>query len=151
VSDNAPITTTAGVIVAGSNQFTTRDLSWLSTVRGRIGYAWDRVLLYVTGGAAWSKATYSANYATAVVSYPIAPFSQTKTGYVLGGGLEYAVTSNLTIRGEYLYYRFDGADATCLCNPPFFVAYHWDNTTLNVVRLGINYKLDWAGPVVARY
>ena len=151
VSDNAPITTTAGVVVAGSNQFTTRDLKWLSTVRGRIGYAWDRVLLYVTGGVAWGKATYSANYATVAVAYPIAPFSQTKTGYVLGGGLEYAVTSYLTIRGEYLHYRFDGADATCLCNPPFFVAYHWDNTTLNVVRLGINYKLDWAGPVVARY
>ena len=47
-------------------------------MRGRIGYAWDRVLLYVTGGVAWGKATYSANYATVAVAYPIAPFSQTK-------------------------------------------------------------------------
>ncbi|MDP3079087.1 outer membrane protein [Bradyrhizobium sp.] len=136
-----------------------RDVNWLATVRGRVGYAWDRALFYATGGVAFSDLSYRGGFVTAaavgappVYTAPVA-FSSTKTGWVVGSGLEYGLASNWIIRGEYLFYHFDG-DTANGSDPrfaaPLGTAYTWNDTKLHVARLGLNYKFN-QGSVVAKY
>jgi outer membrane immunogenic protein len=86
---------------------TTANADWLATVRGRIGFAADRFLLYVTGGAAFAHIKFSQSFSDICCtnSTPLTTFtaSSTKTGYAVGGGLEYAIATNWSLRGEYLY------------------------------------------------
>ncbi|MCK0209214.1 porin family protein [Starkeya koreensis] len=109
------------------------------TVRARLGYAMDRFLPYVTGGLAWGTVKVSENWSS-FTDGAYDPFfsgsaskSQTLWGWTIGGGLEYAVTDNWTVKAEYLY-----ADLGDI---------NWDsaaNTSIDVklqtVKLGVNYK-----------
>jgi len=103
--------------------------SWLSTVRGRVGYAFDRFLPYVTGGVAFGdiKATRPAFVGR----------SETNAGWTLGAGLEFAVAGNWTVKGEYLY--VDLGDFTCglSCS-----ALAGDKVSFrsHIARGGINYR-----------
>jgi outer membrane immunogenic protein len=101
--------------------------NWLATVRGRAGYAWDRVLFYGTGGGAFAP----ANHTTAAgVST-----SATMLGWTAGGGVEFALTPNITAKAEYLFVNFPN---TTLNLPAV------GNTAVkvqeNVFRVGLNYK-----------
>ncbi len=69
--------------------------SWLGTVRGRLGYAFDRFMPYVTGGAAFG------DIKTTVTGFGSG--RDTNVGWTAGGGLEYAVTGPWSIKLEYLY------------------------------------------------
>ena len=98
--------------------------NWLGTVRGRLGYAIDRFMPYVTGGAAFGDV--KANIPG------LGSQSDTRTGWTVGGGAEYAFAPNWTIKAEYLY--VDLGKFTCnLCgaNVKF---------NENIVRAGLNYK-----------
>ena len=79
---------------------------WFATARGRLGYAVDKWLFYVTGGAAWMKidSEYTAS-AAGGVSVPNAAASQSdrRTGWTVGAGLDYALSYGWSIRSEYLY------------------------------------------------
>jgi outer membrane immunogenic protein len=137
---------------AGSTGIASRDVDWMASVRGRIGFTADRFLAYITGGAAWARIKYSADeiFLTGV-SNP-GSVSSTKTGWVAGGGLEYAWTNNWSVRVEYLHYDFQGATFTGARVPTlatFGVQYTADRTQIDVVRAGLNYR--FGGPVVARY
>lgn len=75
----------------------TTDVDTLGSVRGRLGYAWDNMQIYGTGGLALASADVSA---------PAFTDSATLTGGVIGGGAEYRFTDNLSARAEALYYMF---------------------------------------------
>jgi outer membrane immunogenic protein len=117
------------------------------SIRGRLGVAFDRALLYATGGAEF------AGFENSVTGFPGSDQnSTTRTGWTIGGGIEYAVTGNWSVRAEYRYADFGHfADPT-----PFtfgfgsFVNHH---ETENAVRAGFSYKFDPFGgaPVAARY
>jgi outer membrane immunogenic protein len=77
---------------------------WESSVRGRLGWAWDRWMIYATGGVAW------ANIETTF--FPIdSPFafsdSRTLTGWTIGGGVEYAFWQNVSFGLEYRFSSYD--------------------------------------------
>ncbi len=84
---------------------------WQASLRGRVGYAWDRWMLYATGGAAFTDITVGTNFITTVAggfTFPPTVVSDTKTvvGATVGGGLEYAFTNNFTagVEGRYSWY-----------------------------------------------
>lgn len=86
-------------------------LNWLGTVRLRAGFTLDRALIYATGGLAFGQARNGTTILSAGISdgVPYAGLwrgesSGTRTGWALGGGVEYAVTQNLSLKAEYLYY-----------------------------------------------
>jgi outer membrane immunogenic protein len=128
-------------------------LDWLATLRGRLGYAFDRTLIYGTGGlalgattsygAVWSNATLPGNIPSGVGTS-----SRTSVGYSVGAGGEYAFTSHLTVKAEWLYYNL-GEDTVRVAGrgilpPPslqptdyFDVRFKYSG---NIVRLGLNYK-----------
>lgn len=103
--------------------------TWLGTVRGRLGYAADRFMPYITGGVAFGdiKATVPG----------FAGGSATKAGWTLGGGAEFALASNWSVKAEYLYVDLGSFDCGANCGTP-----GPDNIKFNanIVRGGVNYK-----------
>ena len=102
--------------------------TWLGTARARIGYAWDRVMPYVTGGGAFGAVKMSPNTGGGE--------SGTKFGWAAGAGLEYAYKGAWSAKLEYLY--TDLGTATCgasSCGVDTEVTYK-----ANIVRAGLNYR-----------
>ncbi|HXD13450.1 MAG TPA: outer membrane protein [Xanthobacteraceae bacterium] len=110
--------------------------TWLATVRGRAGYAWDRVLFYGTGGAAFGDVQ------GAFGGLPFA--SGTQTGWTAGAGVEWAFLPNWTAKVEYLYVNLGNFSCpTTSCGagaPPAATSVSFNE---NIVRAGINYKFGW--------
>ncbi len=136
---------------------------WQASLRGRVGYAWDRVLLYVTGGAAWTDVTVGANFIP-FGGFPgtIASERQTLTGATVGGGLEYAITNNLSlgVEGRFTWYdthNFNTGALAVFGTPvtgPFTFAPTTTSVKLNTaeVMAKLNWRFDWfGGPVRAAY
>jgi outer membrane immunogenic protein len=101
--------------------------SWLSTARGRLGYAYDRWLPFVTGGAAFGD----------IKATPVGLGSETstRTGWTAGGGLEAAINGPWTVKVEYLYVDLGKADCNTACGTPTDVDFK-----AHVVRAGLNYR-----------
>lgn len=118
----------------------------LASVTGRVGYSWDRFLGYVKGGGAWERDEYS--FATGGVVTGTA--SETRSGWTVGVGGEYAFTNFLTGFVEYNYYDFGNRDRTFTGAGGSFV-YGIDETK-SVVKGGLNLRFGGAGaPVAAKY
>ncbi len=143
-----------GTTQSAHTEANTKDVTWFSTYRGRLGFAADRALFFLTGGLAVAHINSSLAYTLAGAAAPLylGSDSRTRTGYTVGGGFEYAFTNNLSAKLEYLYldfgtYTFDSAIIIAL--PA--IAWATDvRAREHIVRVGLNYKLDWA-PVVAKY
>ena len=78
---------------------------WLATVRGRVGYAFDRFLPYITAGLALGDIHANLN----VAGFPGG--SVTSAGWTAGGGVEVGIVSNVSVKAEYLY--VDLSDYNC--------------------------------------
>jgi outer membrane immunogenic protein len=78
-------------------------IEWVSTIRGRFGAAFDRILVYGTGGAAWTSLSQNVTQTLGGVSTTIFDSSSVDVGWTLGGGVEAALAQNWTVRAEYLY------------------------------------------------
>src|ERR1700724_1297419 len=126
------------------------------SIRGRAGIAFDRVLLYATGGVAFASITDNYTDTTgAITGSPGASssFSKTRVGWTVGGGLEYAVTNNWSLRAEYRYSdfgRYTDFPFTAFTAELEIVRHH---LTENQVQAGFSYKFDSLAPapVVAKY
>jgi outer membrane immunogenic protein len=106
--------------------------SWLSTVRGRAGYAFGGIMPYVTGGLA------VGDIRAAVPGFP--GDSSTNAGWTVGGGLEVALPGNWTAKAEYLHVDLGRMNCGTSCGvaPTDNVSMHED-----VVRAGLNYHFGW--------
>jgi outer membrane immunogenic protein len=126
------------------------DLDVFGTIRGRLGtLVTNQLLVYGTAGAAWGSAEGKQT-----VIYAVTPPGVSATGkadenhfgWTIGGGLEYVLTKNLSLKSEYLYvdlgsedYDFIGTQtATGL---PHDTDHHIADLDLHVLRIGLNYKL----------
>ena len=115
---------------------------YLFTLRSRVGLALDGALVYVTGGLAVTKVKFSQ----AVLFGPFPEMasgsvSETKLGWTLGGGAEFVLTRNWTVKAEYLYVQFDDVTAR-LFNPtsPMYTHEVQSELSAQIVRVGVNYK-----------
>ncbi len=77
---------------------------FLGTATGRLGYAWDRLLVYAKGGYAYLG---DAVYRSGATGVPTFSRSTDLDGWTVGGGLEYAVTNNVNAKIEYQYMQFN--------------------------------------------
>jgi outer membrane immunogenic protein len=117
--------------------------SWLTTVTGRLGYAWDRLLIYGKGGFAWVGSSNS--HITDNTSGISIAGTTNNYGWTAGAGLEYAFWNNWSGRVEYDYIGLNGATYG---TPAGFVSFPSDtftgsNRNIQMVTLGINYKFGW--------
>ena len=134
----------------GAGAFSQRSESWIDTVRARGGFAWNRTYLYGTAGAAGAKIGITVCTAD---SFCVSD-SATKWGWTVGGGIEWAFWANWSFRAEYLHADFGTIK---FINPSVVSPAGNTIVTRNVpvtddlFRVGLNYRLGWGGPVVARY
>lgn len=129
---------------------THQETKWFGTIRPRAGIAFDRVLIYGTGGLAYGRVNNSANsdfrpgVPTSVLffQYPVS-LSATKTGWTGGFGVEAALPGNhWSWKAEYLYLDLGNQSFTANpvpANPPFQVAYTW-KSKLHTFNAGINFR-----------
>jgi len=117
---------------------------FLATVRPRVGVVLDRWLIYVTGGLAFetfiTNDTFTFPGATSLTGIDK---RTTRTGETIGGGFEYAILDNWTVKFEYLYVTFGTFD-TVIPSLPITVHHQYFD---NVARIGLNYRF----PVYWKY
>jgi outer membrane immunogenic protein len=126
------------------------------SIRGRLGVAFDRILIYGTGGAAFAevKNDYTDTFGTFTgLAGTLEGISKTRSGWTVGGGFAYAITNNWSIGAEYRYSDFgrynDFAFGSIVTPAP--IARH--HLTENQVQAEVSYKFDSLAPapVVAKY
>ena len=121
------------------------DVGVQGSVRGRAGVAFDRLLLYATGGVAFADISSSVDFIND------ATFQHTRVGYTVGGGVEYALLNNVALRVEYRYSDFGSfTDPLAAAATPSATVRHHE--TLQRVQAGVSYLFATpVAPVVARY
>jgi outer membrane immunogenic protein len=125
-------------------------LDYFGTVRGRLGWANDNVLLYGTGGAAWGQVRttfntfgvmqnapgmFTAAQLAAIQAGGYATASDTRFGFAVGAGAEWKVASNWSVKAEYLFVELSGSQTLTI---PGGVATA-GNLPVQVARVGVNY------------
>jgi outer membrane immunogenic protein len=116
--------------VAGVANYTSK-LDWFGTVRGRVGYAFDRWLPYVTGGYAYGHGDFSGTTGAGGFST-----SNNYSGWAAGAGIEYAFLNNWSTKLEYLHVDFgNGPSAVTGAG-----TVGGNRLTDDIVRVGLNYK-----------
>jgi len=133
------------------------------SIRGRLGIAWDRALIYATGGVAFGGFNTNVNIANTGFLNGGVPFfangsiSSTRVGWTVGGGIDYAVTNNWSVFAEYRYTNWGSINENnfgggLLTGGEFFNGNRKINQ--NQVQVGFSYKFDLLpppAPVVAKY
>ena len=123
----------------------------IGTFRGRIGYAFDRLLFYGTGGGAVAREGVNLCDPTngCVSSF------KNRLGWTAGVGVEYAFWNNFSVKLEYLHADFDNTDFGRLKPSPAFTFNERQvSLTDDMVRVGVSYKFDMfapAPPIAAKY
>jgi len=110
----------------------------------RAGLAHDRSLFYLKGGLALANVeTVAADLddGVDVVEDDRTTLDETLYGYAIGGGLEFALSSRWTFKGEYLYFDFDEETSTNAQGDTFE-----HENELHTVKLGVNYKFNESAP-----
>jgi outer membrane immunogenic protein len=153
--------TTSGPIVylsVPSTTFTVNSnasTSWLATARGRVGFAADNWLFFATGGAAFTD--LHGNFAftdTFSAASESSSFSNTETGYTVGGGIEVGFWGHWSLKAEYLYVDFGQISAVStnlITGQNAGFAFHGGaypenpfthsfDLKANIARLGLNYR-----------
>ncbi|MPZ56781.1 MAG: outer membrane beta-barrel protein [Rhizobiales bacterium] len=113
-------------------------LNWVGTVTGRLGIAWDRTLVYAKAGAAFGEISVSPRVP------PVIDFKgkDTRTGWTVGAGVEYALWGDWSVKAEYNY--LDLGTRTVTATSPAGGSVLTDaKVTEHMIKLGANYKFGW--------
>jgi len=123
-----------------------QEIEWFGTTRARLGvFPTQRLLIYGTGGLAYGrlKASSSVRYDYAGGPNLFGGSSKdTRVGHTMGGGVEFALAKNLTVKGEYLYYDLGTNEVDILTirwSSPLYATGKF-TTRGNIVRMGVNYR-----------
>ncbi len=108
-----------GISEEGPSEYS---MDWVGTMRGRIGYAFDRFVVFGTGGFAWTAAEFDSVGGDD---------SYLHGGWTVGGGIEAALTGNISAKFDYLYMNF---------NEELYTPGGEIEPDLHTFRLGVNYK-----------
>jgi len=126
---------------------------FIGTVAPRVGVAWDRVLFYAKGGVAWAHDDYWLTLTPnqLLAGQTFAAGDATRWGWMVGVGIEYAFAQNWSVKAEYNYMDF-GTERIFVKSTgiePTQPNFDEDiRRTIQVAKVGLNYKFDWGGPLV---
>lgn len=135
-----------GLGLLPSTQANSEQIDWFGTVRGKLGYAQNNWLLYGTGGVAYGGVRTSGIFTLFGLGVPppfVGAASTTRGGWTMGGGLNYALTSNWIIGAEYLYVDLGRVAYTEIFpNPGFPTATQTitNRAAANIGRVSLDYK-----------
>ena len=119
---------------------------FLATATGRLGYAWDRYLIYAKGGAAWAHNKYNidnlSNFANGFCIAGVGCYvtaSETRLGWTAGAGFEWAFANNWSAFAEFDYYDFGNHGVTFTSQIGTSAPYNVKQN-IEVAKIGINYR-----------
>jgi outer membrane immunogenic protein len=120
-------------------------MSEFATVRARAGLAFDRTLIYATAGAAFAHIRNTTTAIDEEAGTSTASEDKWKAGLAVGAGVEFALSQNWTLKGEYMLMQFQNSDAEFLnatTGPTCGIANCRMNysESVQVARIGVNYK-----------
>ena len=145
----------AGIIVPGiaGPIAVTSNSTWLTTAAARFGFTVNRALIYGKAGGGWVGQGNLTITNLATGASITGSNSGTRTGLLLGAGIEYAFTDNWTIKAEYDYLGLSSRNFTVLVGAPFFVGDTFNNRSRNAqeFKVGFNYLFNTGTPAAARY
>jgi outer membrane immunogenic protein len=137
----------SNAVTPGVTTRSTGEPHYYVTATGRLGVAFDDILLYAKGGAAWTNVHYTQDVLTAGVANSTQTQVANRLGFVVGGGLEYGLTENLSLKAEYEFLDFGSKDYTFNIAPvgasptnPVPVAI---KSTTQMFLLAVNYRFRW--------
>jgi outer membrane immunogenic protein len=141
VSHNNPVTATDPTGAVGAN-VSLVDARWVTTATGKLGYAWDRVLLYAKGGGAWVATTSPSISVAGVPASFSGGGSTTAATWTAGFGLEWAFAGNWSVRAEYDYIALPNQSLTVAPTAPTFGGdvISFNNRNLSIFTAALNYK-----------
>jgi outer membrane immunogenic protein len=124
------------------------NIDWIGTIRGKIGYAWDRAMIYGTGGVAVAGASLDTAYAETQPAPPPTPLSASSSkavvGWTLGAGGEWAIGNAWSLGVEYRHIGFSIRDFSVglpdATLAPFFPA---NGATLHISTDQVTARLNW--------
>ena len=133
-TSNSPF---CNILASGTPSCETKS-DWIATIRGRAGYAADRVLFYATGGGA------AGNVQTGLSTLSLQ--SNTEYGWTAGAGIEWAFADNWTAKVEYLFVDLGNTtcntSANCGFDAPATAANNSVSFTESMIRAGVNFKFN---------
>jgi outer membrane immunogenic protein len=139
------------IAIAPYQTFRTRDLY---TATARLGYLFTPQLLgYVRGGGAWTR-TNTEFWQTVPVTGLSQFGSADRSGWTVGGGLEYMFARGWSVFGEYNYADFGRTEQNLIAGPGTggaAASVLSSRLTMQTALVGVNYKFNFGGPVVAKY
>ena len=133
-----------GLTVNGNDFGSRESVDWFGTMRGRIGYAFGRFLIYGTGGVAYGgvrEGAFVTNGSNAV------SFGNngTQIGWVAGGGVEFKITPSWSLKGEYQYIDLGSQTLNGIDTLGASATAAGPENSFSTVRLGLNYRFG-GGP-----
>ncbi|MBR0950936.1 outer membrane protein [Bradyrhizobium canariense] len=144
-------------LLGGDTTASTRIGDWYASVSGRVGYAWDRVLVYGKGGVGFAEIRSSIvdTCTTGACGGGLltATGGRNQAFWVAGGGLEYAFDRSWSVKGEYLFLGIDKTYAVCgpgaaAATGSTFCSNH-NIEGIHTFKVGVNYRFNT--PLVAKY
>jgi outer membrane immunogenic protein len=136
-----------GVAVGGTTLQVSANDRWITTIAGRFGYAFDRVLIYGKGGGGWvgnNNFTVTNVPTGASVSFSN---NNTNSGWLAGGGVEWAFANNWTARAEYDYLGLSNQSYTLPATFPVAAlagdTFSTHDRDVQMFTVGLNYLFNW--------
>jgi outer membrane immunogenic protein len=122
--------------------------NWLAAATGRFGYAADTLLIYAKGGVAWMGARYREDVLNGIgVTSSSFSVNNTRTGFVVGAGLEYGFVEGWSGKIEYDFYDFGSSNYTFNIFDPLtgtaFVQPVSVQSYVHSFTAGLNYRFNW--------
>jgi outer membrane immunogenic protein len=131
-----------GLSGPGTSFVASENLPWLGTLRGRFGVAFDRLLIYLTGGLSMGGLDVTQAHIFPGLQYA-SNASRTLNGYTFGGGMEWAFFGNWSIKAEGMYYDLGtlGTQSVAIpaVAPSFIDGKNFDGRGV-IARAGVNFR-----------
>jgi outer membrane immunogenic protein len=141
--------------IAARTTLSNAEIEWLAMATGRLGFTYGNALIYAKGGWAWGGAKSVSNTTTlAGAAVAITEGSETRNGFTIGGGVEWAIAPSWSLKAEYNFVDFGTERVSRLTTTGVTagtILLRDNDTQLHLVKVGVNYRFNMGGPVVARY
>jgi outer membrane immunogenic protein len=119
----------------------TSSAQWFAALTGRVGYAANDWLFYAKGGGGWMRVSYTEDFLNpAGVTAATQVFTDNRTGFTVGAGIEFGLVENLSGKIEYDFYDFGSKNYNFNTLTPVSVT-----SNLHTIIVGLNYRFNWSG------
>jgi outer membrane immunogenic protein len=129
----------------GTTASATFNNRWMTTATGKLGYAWDRVLLYGKAGGAWVGAN-NPNLTVGGFGQTLSSSTTNNSGWTAGVGVEWAFSYNWSARIEYDFVGLQNQSVTVAGGAFGGDTININNRNISLITAGVNYKFGgWWG------